>query len=57
MDLTWAEYIALPGHPRFIDPRTGTLSKADVIVHYQHQTLLQAIQQEREADEMERQRR
>ena len=56
MGLTWAEYISLPGHPKYVDPHTGTLSKADVIVHYQHQTRLRAVEQEREADYLERQR-
>ncbi len=52
--LTWAEYVALPGHPKWIDPLTGSWSKCDVLVHYQHETLAEAIRQEIQMEQQER---
>lgn len=50
--LTWAEYVALPGghiHIREDDPMG--ICKADVLVHYEMQTTLQAYLEDKQIEE------
>jgi len=49
--LTWAEYLALPGSPRWVNPHTGTLSKCEVFIYYMHSTLEDAFRREKETEQ------
>lgn len=49
--LTWAEYLALPGKPCWVNPVTGSLSKSEVFIYYMHSTLEEAYRREQEVEQ------
>lgn len=44
--LSEAEYAALPGAPRWVDPETGGRSKAEVLVLYRMNNRIGAVSQD-----------